>query len=423
MGCVPSDEPPAYPPLGAIRSFDGDVVRFDFGAGDLTTTGNDPWGSADSILYPGSVDIGRGPVELEVQGLNLANIPYTGDMGWPPDPTDHGALITVNLVASTTISYRVFSSVSGLIDLVRDDRSMAEAGEFRAYQFQGYEGNMGPYGTHRMNLEEWGPPESRVEPNTLDFRLRYENGVVGAWVRLHASREWETGDAETGRQCPWNVAMNNALPETVDSIWTGECRVVRSGATGRPVGAWVPVSEGEWKASPQEGPASIGLSISNWQNADGPYRVAWKNVVLRGPRHAEAPSSSGGGRFRAVGSGSVLQPRGELAEVSYDAIAAGEGRPARAFLRFRSSRIDLTSEATRWVLVMGSEVRFAGEARVNGSGGYRYELLGVSVDREGGRLALQVWGPVPTRKPFYAAFGSLADGAMEIWPGETAPIP
>ena len=74
----------------------------------------------------------------------------------------------------------------------------------------------------------------------------------------------------------------------------------------------------------------------------------------------------------------------------------------------------MVSGETRWVLIEGHEVSVAGAARVNGNGGFSYELRGVAVDSAPDSISLQVWGPVPSPRPHYAGFGVLEEGSLEV---------
>jgi hypothetical protein len=87
---------------------------------------------------------------------------------------------------------------------------------------------------------------------------------------------------------------------------------------------------------------------------------------------------------------------------------------AAAILRYRSAGFEMVSGETRWVLIEGHEVSIAGAARVNGNGGFSYELRGVAVDSAPDSISLQVWGPVPSPRPHYAGFGVLEEGSLEV---------
>jgi hypothetical protein len=89
---------------------------------------------------------------------------------------------------------------------------------------------------------------------------------------------------------------------------------------------------------------------------------------------------------------------------------------AAAVLRYRSAGFDLVSRETRWVLIQGREISIAGTGSVNGSGGYVYQLRGVALESAPDSISLQVWGPVPSPRPQYAAFGALEEGSLEILP-------
>lgn len=415
--CAEPDTPGSAQDLYPVEFLDAGLLRLDFGPGSLQTTDDQPWGGVASVLYPAALDTEAGPVEFEIQGLDLSGIEYTGDMGWPPDSTDSGALVQASLVGSHEVSYRVWSSVAELLS--PSDSAGPEAlspADFRAYQFRGYLDNVGAYGVHSLRLERLGSPESRGPYNTVDLRVRYENGIVRAWTRLYASLEWDEGGRGRGGACPWNVAINNAIPGTVDSVWTGECRAERPGETGRPVGAWVPFAGGGWATSEDPRSVQIRLSLLNWQNARGPYSVTWRNVIVRGLPDSQVSSSTGEGVLRAFGAGgSEIEPRGEWGEFSYRATEQGVGVRPGAILRYRAPGFELSSEGTSWVVISANDVRFAGQARANGSSGYRFEFRGaVAAGSAPDSLSLEVWAPESLVRPYYTVFGSLHQGSVEV---------
>lgn len=408
-----SSEAHVYPSVSAQN--DG-TVRLDLGPGSLETWNDDAWGGRSTLLFPPALDSDAGPVEAEILGLDLSLIDYRGGLGWPSDSLDAGALINVGLFGSTNVTYRIFSMVSGLLE---DAGYEPEASQgLRAWAFHGYQGDEGPHGMHNFRVEEWGPEGERGPYNTFDIRLRLEEGVVSAWVRLHASLAWASGSDDPSAPCPWNVAIDNAAPGTADRVWSGQCRGARPGRAGRPEGAWVPVQGGSWPVTRPPGSVQLGISISNWQHAHGPYRIRWQNAVLRGPRDAGARWAFGGGRAVAFGTGqSRIEPRGAPVELRYVA-AAGSGQTSDAsFFHYGSSRFEVSAETTSGVLISAEETRILGTARVNGTSGHRYELIGIpGTGDDPARFHLQVWDLMPANRPLYTAFGSLSEGGLTVWP-------
>ena len=83
------------------------AARHTFGSGSLTTTDSNPWGGYNSQNYSVGgygFNVDAGPVTAEYLGVSLYSINYTGDMGWPPDPTDTGAPVIVGLGNGTNIA-------------------------------------------------------------------------------------------------------------------------------------------------------------------------------------------------------------------------------------------------------------------------------------------------------------------------------
>jgi hypothetical protein len=388
-------------------------VTYKFGPGGLETTGDAPWGGASSIVYPTILASDDHPVEVEVYGLDLSGIEYAGDLGWPPDGTDTGAMFQASLVGAGRVAMRVYSTLS----------EFAAAGPldhrdgFRAYRFSGHNGTLGPFGTHQLGLEPWAPDTSATSYDTFDLRLRYEGGLVQSWMRMHASRSWDEAERGSGARCPSNVAINNAAPESVDAVWTGECTAAGPDRTGLAVGAWVPLDT--WPVADRPGPARVSLYLSNWALAEGPYRVTWTNVRVRGVTEESVSASSGEGRFQAFGVGqSEREPRGEWASISYLASASPQLGPSASF-RYRAPGFEVAADEIEWMTVTPAEATLVGPARVNGTPGYRFEFLGVRAEgSESDRVSLRVWAPVPSIRPYFEAFGSLAEGSIELQPVE-----
>jgi hypothetical protein len=403
-------------PLHPLTARDATSAEYEFGSGTLATTNDASWGGRQDILFPAVVDSDAGVVELEIMGLDLSGIEFTGTMGWPVREDDSGAQVWASLLGSREVMYRIWSSLADLPEERDADGRAIPPAQLRAYQLLGFLDDDGAWGMHRLAVEKWGPEGSRAPYNTIDVRVRLDGGLVTAQVRLHASLAWEEEGRASGAACPRNVAVNNAVDGTADSVWAGECRVEQPGASGRPVGAWIPVAGGPWTVPEPLGLVRPRLSVLNWQQAHGPYRVSWDNVILRGPP-APVPSSWARGGLRAFGTGGAeVEPRGAWAELSYQATPQQDGVNAAALLRYRSTDFDLVSQETRWVLIQGREISIAGTARVNGAGGYSYEVRGIAAESAPDSISLEVWGPVSGRRPHYAAFGALEEGSLEIVP-------
>lgn len=391
------------------------VVTYELGPGSLETTDDAPWDGSSHIVYPVVIATEVGPVEVEVHGLDLSGIEYTGDLGWPPDGTDTGALFQVRLVGSSEVAVRIYSSLAAFAP----EGTLDHRDGLRAYQLSGFNDGQGPYGTHQFDLEPWGPNDSERSYDTFDLRFRYDDGLVESWVRMHASRDWDEGERDAGGACPSNVALNNVAPGTEDRVWAGQCTDPEPGSTGLAVGAWIPVEGGAWSVSDRPGPARVSLYLSNWALADGPYHVSWANVTVRGVPDESVTASSGEGRLRAFGTGRAeREPRGEWASISYLASYSWQTPPSGLF-RYRGPAFEVTTHEIDWLEVTASEATLEGPARVNGTPGYRFEFHGMSAEgSEPARVSLRVWSPVPSTAPYFEAFGSLAEGSIQVQPGE-----
>ena len=388
----------------------GEAV-FAFGPGRLETTDDSPWGGIASVVYPVVWDTRNSALQVEIHGLDLSGIEYTGDMGWPPDGTDTGALFQAVLEGSSRVSLRAYSSLAAF----DSEGTLDHRDGLRAYQFSGFNDNQGPYGLHQMDVQRHEAEGSSEAYETFDLRLRYEGGSVEAWVRAHASRAWDDDESEAGSACPTTVAINNAAAGTENSIWTGECTQADPERTGLAIGAWVPAEGGSWRMRDELGAARVGLYLGNWALAEGPYGVTWDNVVVRGRLDESLPTSSGTGFLHPFGTGeSEREPIGRWAAFSYFATGGDRGA-ARAMFRYRTAGFEVASDQAAGVSLGPGRVTLWGPARVNGQSGYRYEFRGVDAGGdEADSLELTVWGPILSTRPHFAAFGSVGEGGIEV---------
>jgi hypothetical protein len=402
-------EPEVRYPVSAV---DGGVTTYEFGPGSLETTDDEPWDGSAYLLYPPVWDTDAGAVTVEVLGLDLSGIQYGGDLGWPPDSTDTGALVQTLLTGSSDVAYRVFSTLAPF----ERSRALNHDEGWRAYQFSGFTDGEGPYGVHHLDLERWSPDASEPSYDTFDLRMRYADGLVEAWVRMHASRDWAEGETARGARCPSNVAINNAAPGTADSAWSGECTAAGSSVSGLAVGAWVPVESGAWRVIRRPGTARLMLFLGNWAFAEGPYRVTWANVIVRGPLDESFSHASGAGRLRVFGTGaSEREPRGERASFRY--LASVRGPERAALFHYEAPGFEVAADDAEFIDITAREVTLLGAARVNGRPGYSYEFTGTdAAGAEPDSLVLRVWGPVPSARPFFEGFGSIEEGGIEVVP-------
>ena len=391
---------------------------FEFGPGGLTTTDDERWAGTRAITYPPIFEPGEA-ITIEVRGLDLSGIRYTGDMGWPPDETDRGALVSLALAGTPGPEYRIYSSLQGR-DVLWDGRRIGPdsyAG-YRSYVFQGRDADGKSRGGPRFSAEAWGGRE-RPEFDTVDLRLRYVHPSVSAWARLSASWSWEDGNRLAGAPCPWNPAINTAVEGTADSVWTGACVPGPAGATGRAWGAWMPSPGGGWRVGADPGTLQPRIAIFNWENAAGPYRVRWKNFVVTGVPARTVPMALGAGRVVPFGSARerALLPAGDPARFSFLAVARAAGLRGGAQLHYRAANIDLVSTGSDWVAIEAARVSFAGTATLNGQDGFGYELQATDGGHPSGSdgLSIRVWrtgGSFET--PAYLAAGALQEGDIRI---------
>ena len=416
VSCGPGTPPleegqPLYPIVDRV----GGSVRFEFGPGVLETIDDRAWEGSQAVSYPALVDPSVGPVLLEIRGLDLSAIHYTGDMGWPPDSSDTGAMVHVELLGAVEVDFRVWSRLAEVVERWDGRRvSGDELADQRAYVTSAWIGEAGGIDEYQFRVESWrggGEPDN----NTIDLRLRYSDGQLWSWMRLRSSAAWAEGEAALGRPCPWNVTVNTAVPGTADSVWMGDCAAQEPGETGRARGAWIPMPRSPYPVSISEGLLQPRITIRNWEFARGPYAVSWDNVVLEGAPAASLAIVAGRGTLTPLGTAreAVLSPRGATARFSF-LVYDGMNGPGGGVLRFQMPGMELTSHSADWAMVADHEVTFAGIARLNGRGGLRYEARAeVTGDSGQRRFTLRIWSRAGHEEfPLFLGFGDLTSGSI-----------
>ncbi len=417
IGCAPVDQDGARTkqafPLVTQQNDDG-VVTFEFGPDSLRTTDTAQWGGANSITFPPVFDPDAGPITVGVEGLDLSEIRYSGDLGFPPDSTDRGAIVSIDLIGQSEVTFLETSNLSVTRTLWSGTSlDASELSEYRAYTFRGM---IGPDQVSWMQFrpEAWGGP-SHPEYDTFDLRFRYADSRFFSWARLHASWSWEDGNRTAADRCPWNVAINTAAEATADSVWDRTCSPDDSSQTGRVIGAWRAAPPYTSQNRTNLGPVQARIAIANWARAYGIAQVAWKNVVVKGVPLSGVSIAAASGRLRALGTARIpdLLPRGAEALFSFLVVVRSADHPGTALLHYRTSRLAVSNVRTDWVLADTASIQFGGEGRVNGETGFRYEVHATNAT-PGEPASFSIHITTPDGLPYYTAFGRLSEGQFTL---------
>lgn len=419
IGCAPVDQDgaPAQQAFPRVtQQHDDGVVTFEFGPDSLRTTDTAGWRGTNSITFPPVFDPDAGPITVEVDGLDLSEIRYSGDLGWPPDSTDRGATVRISLIGQSRVTYTAVSNLAATRTLWSGTSlDPSELSEYRAYVFQGAIGNDQVSWLH-FKPEAWGGP-SHPEYDTFDLRFRYADSKFFSWARLHASWSWEDGNRTAAYRCPWNVAINTAAEATADSVWDRTCSAVDSSQTGRVIGAWRAPPPDTSRNRADLGPMQARIAIANWARAYGIARVSWKNVVVKGVPLSGASIAAASGRLRPLGTARIpdLIPSGAEALFSFLVVGRSADHPSTALLRYRTSRLAVSNVRTDWVVADTASIQFAGEGMVNGETGFRYEVHATNATlSEPARFSIHI--TTFDGLPYYTAFGRLSEGQV-TWIG------
>jgi hypothetical protein len=213
------------------------ATTYTFGGDSLTTTDLSVWGGYNSVSQDVSgkgFNVDAGPVTIEFKGVNLGLINYTGDMGWPPDPTDTGASVIVGLGNSDGqfVQYGVKSNLGGGKGSW-DNQSAHYTNDdgYRSYLFQGqYTGNVvATVGNSQYNAEKRGGPNgNNNDYDTFDIKMYVEKVgldtyAVTAWHNL-----WKSSAVDEGCYWDWNYAKNAYDPakqgylKVFEGTWTAD---------------------------------------------------------------------------------------------------------------------------------------------------------------------------------------------------------
>jgi len=253
---------------------------FTFTGGSLTTTNTDSWGGYNSHSYGVHFNIDAGPVTVEYLGVNAYPINYTGDFGWPPDPTDTGASVIVGLGDGTNIAqYSFKSNMSGEQPRVTDPVTYGKGSwnaqttghwnddGYRSYLFQGqFTGNwVETKGNSQYNAEKHGGPTGVVpDYDTFDIKIVIQKVATNTYEVTGWHNLWKSSAIDEGCGWDWNYAKNAHDPAKQGYLKCFE-------------GTWT--ADGGLDLSDVE----VFLAIQNWQGTQPElHTFDWDSVVVTG---------------------------------------------------------------------------------------------------------------------------------------------
>ncbi len=233
--------------LAAVLAASAGAETYEFGGGSLTTTDKTNWGGYNSVSYDvGGLgfDVDAAPLTVEFLGVSLHPIVYTGDFGWPPDPTDTGASAIVGAGDGTNIAqYSVKSNMSGSKPRGTDPETYGKGSwdqqqvghwnddGYRSYLFQGqFTGNwVATVGNSQYNAEKHGGPTgSDPDYDTFDIKMHFEKVAPNTYEVTGWHNLWKSSAQDEGCSWDWNYAKNAQDPDKrgylmcYEGTWTAD---------------------------------------------------------------------------------------------------------------------------------------------------------------------------------------------------------
>jgi hypothetical protein len=259
------------------------AATYTFGGGSLTTTNTNSWGGYNSASYGvGGMgfNVDASPVTVEYLGVNLYPINYTGDFGWPPDATDHGASAIVGLGNGVDIAqYSVKSNMGGNAPRGTNPETYGKGSwdhqnvghwnddGYRSYLFQGQftDNWVETVGNSQYNAEKHGGPSGTDEAcDTFDIKMLFEKTGPNAYQVTGWHNLWKSSAQDEGCGWDWNYAKNARNPN-----YRG----------------YLQCFEGSWAADGGLDLSNVKpfLAIQNWAGTQPElYTFNWDSVVVTG---------------------------------------------------------------------------------------------------------------------------------------------
>jgi len=259
------------------------ATTYTFGGGSLTSTNLAPWGGYNSQAYAVGgygFNVDAGPVTVEYLGVNAHDINWTGDFGWPPDPTDTGASVIVGLGDGTNIAqYSFKSNMSGSKPRGTIPETYGKGAwnaqqtghwnddGYRSYLFQGQftDNWTATVGNSQYNAEKHGGPTG-ADPDydTFDIKMVFEKVGPNTYEVTGWHRLWKSSAQDEGCGWDWNYAGN-----AIDPAKRG----------------YLMAFEGTWTADGGLDLSNVQpfLAIQNWgTNQPELHTFDWDSVVVTG---------------------------------------------------------------------------------------------------------------------------------------------
>jgi hypothetical protein len=256
-------------------------VPIHLGAGSITSTSLDAYGTTWGPSYPQWFDLGAG-LKVTIVGLNMGAIPFKGAWGWPPVAGEeggsaqlwvqdgHGGFSRQDLTSAGT---------GGTWDA--QGTPVGHDQGFRKYLVQNFYTGWVQYGSSQYNIESWQGPRVAPGPNTdgnmgtpvsesdkFDLEYTYTPGV-GSYTVSGRSRMWYAASWDEMSlpkppwppyQWQWNKAINNSAT---------------------PDAAWVPFYNGTGTVPEFCGAANLRMAFQNrGVPQSGYWTISWDDIVV-----------------------------------------------------------------------------------------------------------------------------------------------
>ena len=266
--------------MRAAEEVKADPGTFTFPGGSLTTTNLNSWDGYNIHSYGVNFNVDDGPLTIEYLGVNAYPINYTGDFGWPPDPTDTGASVIVGVGNGTNIAqYSFKSNMSGNKPRGTDPETYGKGSwdqqnighwnddGYRSYLFQGQftDNWTATVGNSQYNAEKHGGP-SGADPDydTFDFKFYVEQTAPNTYEVTGWHNLWKSSAIDEGCYWDWNYAKN---------------------AHDQAKRGYLQCFEGTWTADGglDLSDVQVFLAIQNWQGTQPElHSFNWDSVVVTG---------------------------------------------------------------------------------------------------------------------------------------------
>jgi len=268
----------------AVANASGPVVVH-LGSGSITSTSlatyGTTWGPPNDYWF----DLSAG-LKVTIVGLNMGQVPYKGNWGWPPVAGEDGGNAQLWLLDGHGAWSRHDLTSAANAGGTWDAQStwVGHDQGFRKYLIQNFHWpGWDDHGSSQYNVEPWKGPRLAPGPNTGGnmgtpnpasdkFDLEYTYVPAGADYtasgrhRMYYAASWDEMSLPKppwpAYKWRWNKAINN-MPTPED--------------------AWLPFYNGAWTVPGFCGPANLRMAFQNrGVPQSGYWTISWDDIVVEG---------------------------------------------------------------------------------------------------------------------------------------------